>query len=54
MRLRSLDQEERTLDIDKEMIIEELLVDFAQTLQSHNPSVQNQDIDPPKGLECLV
>ena len=54
MRLRSLDQEKGTLDVDKEMIIKVFLVDLAQRLHRHNPSVQNQNIDPSKRLEGLV
>jgi len=54
VRFRSLDQEEGSLDVNEEMVIKVLLIDLAQRLQSHNPSIQNQNVDPSKRLEGLV
>jgi len=50
VRFRSLNQEERTLDIDEKTVIKVLLIDLVQTPGSHDPSVQDKDINSSKCL----
>lgn len=53
MRCSCLSEEERSLDVDCEMLVVKLLVNISNHPSSHNAGIQDQDIDFSKGLQSL-
>lgn len=54
MRCSSLNKEQGSLHVDREMVIKELLIDIRQNLATHDPRIQDQDVDLAECFDRLI